>query len=84
MPILELSENQVVDLVKQLPPDKQRKALLALAAGASQRSDGRIQFAEAQLRQVAAGRGCNWDKMSEEERGAFADDLIHEDRSCGK
>jgi hypothetical protein len=39
MPILELSEAQVVDLVRQLPPDQQRRALLALAAGAAQRRD---------------------------------------------
>ena len=31
MPILELSDGQVVDLVKQLPPERQRAALLALA-----------------------------------------------------
>lgn len=35
MPILELSDAQVVELVKQLPPERQRAALLALAAGAT-------------------------------------------------
>ncbi|HXG09343.1 MAG TPA: hypothetical protein VNK04_06095 [Gemmataceae bacterium] len=39
MLILELSEAQVVDLVKQLPPDKQREVLLALAEGAARRRD---------------------------------------------
>ena len=37
MPILELSDAQVVELVKQLPPEQQRAALLALAAGGTQR-----------------------------------------------
>jgi hypothetical protein len=84
MPILELSETQVVDLVKQLPPDKQREALLALAEGAALRREERMQFAEGQLRCVAAERGFDWDKMSEEDRETFVDDLMHEDRRCGK
>lgn len=84
MPTLELSETQVVDLVKQLPPDKQREALLALAEGAVRRREERMHFAEAQLRRLAGQRGFDWDKMSEEDREALVDDLIHEDRRCGK
>jgi hypothetical protein len=84
MPILELSEAQVVDLVKQLPPDQQRQALLALAEGAARRREERMQFAEAQLRRIAAERGLDWDKMSEDDREKFVDDLVHENRQCGK
>jgi hypothetical protein len=84
MPILELSEAQVVDLVKQLPPEKQRQALLALAEGAARRREERMQFAEAQLRRIAAERGLDWDKMSEDDREKFVDDLVHENRQCGK
>jgi hypothetical protein len=84
MPILELTDEQVVDLVKQLPPDRQRAALLALAAGAAERRAERMEYAEAQLRVVCAQRGLNWDKLSEAEREAFVDDLIHEDRQCGR
>jgi phosphatidylserine/phosphatidylglycerophosphate/cardiolipin synthase-like enzyme len=83
MPTVELSETHVVDLVKQLPPDKQRAALLALAEGAAQRCEDRMQFAEAQLRRLAADRGLDWDKLSEEAREAFVDELLHEDRSLG-
>lgn len=82
MPILELTEEQVVDLVKQLPPERQRAALLALATGAGQRRAERIKYAEEQLRRVSAQRGLNWDTMSEEEREALIDDLVHEDRAC--
>jgi len=84
MPTLELSEQQVVDLVKQLPPDKQREALLALAEGAMQRREERMKLAEDHLRRLAATRGLDWDKMSEEDRERFVDDLVHEDRPCGK
>jgi len=84
MPILELSDAQVVELVKQLPPEQKRAALLALAAGAAQRREERMQFAEGQLRRLCAERGLDWDKLSEDERAAFVDDLLHEDRACGK
>jgi hypothetical protein len=43
MPNLELSDAQVVELVKQLPPERQRAALFALAAGATQRGEASIQ-----------------------------------------
>jgi hypothetical protein len=84
MPILELSDAQVVDLVKQLSPERKREALLALAAGAEHLRDQRMQYAEGQLRRVSAERGLDWDKMSEDQREDFIDDLLHEDRPCGK
>jgi hypothetical protein len=77
MPTLELSEAQVVELVKQLPPERQRAALLALAVGASQRREERMQYAERQLRRVSAERGLEWDTMSEDQREDFIDDLLH-------
>ena len=84
MPILELSDAHVVELVKQLPPERQRATLLALAAGAAQRREERMEYAEGQLRRVSAERGLEWDKMSEDQREHFVDDLLHEDRPCGK
>lgn len=82
MPILELTDEQVVELVKQLPPEHQRAALLALAAGATQQREQRMKYAEEQLRRVAAERNLDWDKMSEPQREALVDDLMHEDRPC--
>ena len=84
MPTVELTDQQVVELVKQLPPDSKRAALFALAAEAAGHRDERMQFDESQIRRVCAERGLDWDKMSEDERESFIDDLIHEDRSCGK
>jgi hypothetical protein len=84
MPILELTDAQVLELVKQLPPERQRAALLALAAGAGQRREERMQYAEGQLRRVSGEHGLEWDRMSEDERQDFIDDLLHEDRPCGK
>ena len=42
----------------------------------------RMTYAEAQLRQLCASRGLDWDAMTEVERENFVDDLIHEDREC--
>jgi hypothetical protein len=84
MPTLELTDQQVVELVKQLPPERQRAALLALAAGATQQREERMKYAEGELRRACAERGLDWDKMSEREREEFVDDLMHEDRPCGQ
>jgi hypothetical protein len=82
MPSLELTDEQVLALVRQLAPDRRRAALLALAADATQRREERMNYAEEQLRRVCAERGQDWDSMSEDEREAFVDDLMHEDRPC--
>ena len=84
MPILNLSEAQVVELVKQLPPHQQRGALLALAEAAAAPREERMRYAEEQLRRVAADRGLDWTNMTDEERERFVDDVVHEDRQCGK
>ena len=54
MPTVELTDQQVVELVKQLPPDSKRAALLALATEAAGRRDERMQFVESQIRRVCA------------------------------
>ena len=83
MPMLELTDQQVVDLVNQLPTNRKRTALVALASEAATRRDERMQLAEVQLRRLCAERGRNWDQLSEDEREVFIDDLVHEDRPCG-
>ncbi len=42
----------------------------------------RMDYAEAQFRQLCASRGLDWDEMTETDREHFVDDLIHEDREC--
>ena len=83
MPMLELTDQQVVDLVNQLPPKRKRTALVALASEVSSRRGERLQLAEEQLRRLCNEQGRNWDGMSEDEREVFIDGLIHEDRPCG-
>jgi hypothetical protein len=78
MSALELNDEQVISLVRQLPAARKRTALLALAQDAQTRREERMRFGEAQLRSVCAERGLDWDRMSEDERETFVDDLLHE------
>lgn len=82
MPMLELTDQQVVNLVNQLPPKRKRTALVVLARDAAKRRYERMQLAEIQLKHLSAVQGLDWDEMSEDEREAFIDDLVHEDRPC--
>jgi len=82
MPSLEITNEQVVELVRRLPPDEKRAALLALAEGAASRREERMAYAESRLRRLSAERGLEWEAMTEQEREDFVDDLVHEDRTC--
>jgi hypothetical protein len=75
---LELSDEQVISLVRGLPAERKRAALLALAQDAQVGRDERLRFAEAQLRRACAERGLDWDRLSEDERESFVDSLLHE------
>ena len=78
MSVLELNDEQVISIVRQLPAARKRTALLALAQDAQVRREERMRFGEAQLRRASAGRGLDWDRLSEDERETFVDDLLHE------
>ncbi len=84
MPTLTVTDEQVIELVKQLPPERKQAVLFALAKDAAAERNARMEYAEAQLRRLCAERGLNWDAMSEDEREAFIDDLVHEDRQCSR
>jgi hypothetical protein len=82
MATVELTNQQIVDLVRQLPVEAKREVLFALAGDAQAGRDERMKLAAEQLRRLATQRGMKWDAMSEPEREALVDDLIHEDRPC--
>ena len=82
MPTLELTDNQAIELVQQLPPGQKRSVLLALAEDARIQREVRLEYAEVQLRRLCVERGLSWDIMTEDEREKFIDDLVHEDRLC--
>ena len=75
---VELSDEQVISLVRGLPAERKRAALLALAQDAQAGRQDRLRFGEAQLRRACAERGLDWDRLSEDERESFVDALLHE------
>ncbi len=79
MSVLELTDEQVVSLVRQLPAARKRAALLTLAQDARVRRDERVSFGEAQLRKLCSERSLDWDRLSEDEREKFVNQLLHED-----
>jgi hypothetical protein len=80
--VLELTKEQIFDLVRQLPAEQKREMLLSLAANAPAERAKRQQLAEEQLRRLCAARGLDWAALSADQREAFIDDLVHEDRTC--
>ena len=79
MSVLELTDDQVISLVRQLPSARKRGALLALAQDSQARRDERMRFGEAQLRRVCAERKLDWDSTSEDQREEFVNQLLHEE-----
>lgn len=79
MPMLELTVEQIIELVKQLPPQDKYAVLQAINTQQNAWWEERVTRGEQEMRRISAERGLDWDKMSEEEREAFVDDLMHED-----
>lgn len=83
MPTLTLTDEQVIELVKQLPPIQQAELLQFLL---QQRRDKWKELSRAGqegARRAATQRGRSWDTMTEEEREVFIDNVMHEDKLCG-
>lgn len=78
MSVLELNDDHVISIVRQLPAARKRAALLALAQDAHAGREERLRLGEEQLRRACLERGLDWDHLSENERETFVDDLLHE------
>jgi hypothetical protein len=84
VPTLMLTNEQVVALAKQLPVEWREtlfRDLLSEEWGIWTRLHSAGQDA---ARNAAARRGTDWDKMTEEQREALIDQIVHEDRPCGR
>ena len=79
---IELTTEQIIDLIQQMPPEKKISVIRALAKETPAEREERMKYAESKVRKVCATRGLNWDSMDEEERLDFINDIVHEDREC--
>ena len=82
MPTLTITTEQIIDLIQQLPLKEKRIVLLELVKATETQRQERLDYGESQLRRLCNERGINWNTLSDEEREAFINDLIHEDRPC--
>lgn len=81
MPNVTLTNHQVIELVRQLPPTQRRELLLSLASDAQTRRAERMAYVEGRLRALAAARSLDWETMDEDAREQLVDDLLHEGRN---
>ena len=78
MATLPLTDEQVVQLVKQLPTRTKQQVLKDLTDERDQWWQTTAREGEQAMRQLAAARHLNWDALSETQREAFVDDVLHE------
>lgn len=81
---LTLTDEQVTELVKQLPPNKQAELCEFLLTARWDALEKFTKDGEEHARMAAWKRGRDWDTMNEDERIEFVDDLVHEDRPCSQ
>jgi hypothetical protein len=79
MPMLSLSNQQVIELVQQLPTIQQVELFRFLVHQQWGEWESLSQYGNHQARFVAQERGYQWDRMTEDKRESFVDDLVHED-----
>ena len=82
MPTLTLTDEQVLELINQLPPEQQEALFKSLLTKQWGTWVDLSRYGAERVRSVAAQRGRAWDTMTEDEREAFIHDLVHEDRRC--
>lgn len=78
MPILTLTNEQVVELVKQLPVEQQVEIFRFLLIQQWGRWESLSQYGFDKVRLAARERGCDWETMTEDEREAFINEVVHE------
>jgi hypothetical protein len=71
MPNLTLTNEQVIELVKQLPEDQQREVYKILSLRQWGRWESLSNYAIEKTRIVAKERGYDWEAMTEDEREEF-------------
>jgi len=79
MATLILSDEQVIELVKQLPVDQQVEIFRFLLLQQWGKWESLSRYGVEKARVLAQGKNLNWDTMTEEERDAFIDEVVHGD-----
>lgn len=78
MPVLTLTNEQAIELVKQLPVEQQAEIFRFLLVQQWEQWQLLSQYGSDKVRLAAQERGYDWDKMTEDEQEAFIDEIVHE------
>jgi uncharacterized protein YceH (UPF0502 family) len=78
LPTLDLTESQVRNLVEQLSESEQEKLLRSMLSRRYKQWKSFSESDESRIRLIAAGRDKHWDRMTEEEREDFIQELCEE------
>jgi len=78
MPTFTLTNEQVVELVKQLPSEQQLEVFKFLLLQQWGQWESLSLYGADKVRVVAQERGQNWGTMTEDEREAFVTEVVHE------
>ena len=71
-------EQQVLNIIGSLPPDRRRLLLYAIAQDSEVAWQRNAAYAESQLRQLASSRGLDWNQLDDEQRQDFVRELLRE------
>ncbi len=78
MPVLTLTNEQAIELVKQLPGEQQAEIFKFLLVQQWEKWQLLSEYGSDKVRLAAQERGYDWDKMTEDEQEAFIDEIVHE------
>lgn len=84
MPTLTLTDEQIIELVKQLPPTKQAELCEFLLKARWGGLDKFTKDGEDHGRMAAWKRRLDWDAINDEKRIDFVDDIVYEDRQYSR
>jgi hypothetical protein len=76
--MLTLSNEQVVELVKQLPQEQKTEIFRFLLISQWQQWQDLSNYGADKVRLAARQRGYDWEKMAEDEKENFIDAIVHE------
>jgi hypothetical protein len=78
MPMLTLSNDQVIELVRQLTPEQQTEIFRFLLLQQWGQWESLSRYGADKVKAAAQERGFDWDTMTEDEREDFIDRVVHE------
>lgn len=78
MPMLTLSNDQVVEIVRQLPTEQQTEIFRFLLLQQWGQWESLSRYGKNKVKIAAQERGFDWDTMTEDEREDFIDNVVHE------